>query len=249
MSQPGISELVGVVKLNDGNFFPDMSAPNIGKALKVIAAVAGTNFGIFEDLKTGDVSKTLENISKRFQGVGPQILTVNSLIATKGFLEIKKALPETEIALFSVPTDMTIEECKAKYDGKTPGEKILFDLEFYLEQWEKFKSSVNTGELPANGNIDQPFSLAVCSPKELDFLNDSGMGEYFKWVCPSIRDEWMKKDHQERTTGVKEALLKNAKYVVMGTQIIVGNPDGGVSAEESRQRTLEEVQAAYKEMS
>ena len=248
MSQPGISKLAGVVKLNDGNFIEDMSASGIGAALKAVAEVTGTRFEVFEDLKTGDVSKTLNNIAKRFQGVAPKILTVNALIATEGFLEIKKALPETEVALFSVPTDMSVEECRAKYDGKTPGEKILSDLEFYLERWEKLKPNVDSGKLPANANIGQPFSLAVCSPRELDFLNDHGMGQYFKWVCAAIRDEWMPEDHQKRTAGIREVLVKGAKYAVMGTQLLKGNPEAGISPEESQQRTLNEVQAAFREM-
>ena len=89
---------------------------------------------------------------------------------------------------------------------------------------------------------ETPFDLVVCSPRELDYLNDSGMDQYFNWVCPGIRDEWMARDHQERTTGVREALEKGAMWVVMATQILKGSPKNGISAEESRQRTLVEIQ-------
>lgn len=238
MSQPGISDLVGIVKVNDGNYKFDMSSPFMGKALRAVAETTGTDFGLFEDLKTGDVSGTLRNISDCFHGVRPEILTVSAIIATKGFLEIKNRLPSTQIALFSVPTDMTVEECKRKNNGMTPGEKILFDIEFFMEEWGRVTK--NNG-IHQTGVYSTPFDLVVCSPRELDYLNDRGMGKLFKWVCPGIRDEWMAKDHQERTTGVLEALEKGARWVVMATQIIKGSPSNGISPEESRQLTLEEI--------
>ena len=245
MSTPGISELVGLVKVNDGNFKFDMSAPCLGHSLRTVAEVTGTSYGIFNDLKTGDVSGTLKNISACFKGLGPQILTVSAIIATKGFLEIKRMLADTQIALFSVPTDMSVDECKAKNNGMSPGEKILFDIEFYMEQWERV---TRENEIKQSRLYQTPFDLVVCSPRELDYLNDSGMEQYFGWVCPGIRDEWMVKDHQERTTGVREALEKGAMWVVMTTQILKGSPKNGISAEESRQRTLAEIQKFQAEM-
>lgn len=239
MSSPGIRDVVGMVKINDGNFKADMSAPSTIDALRSVGNFTNTSFGIFNDLKTGDVSGTLRNISNCFGAASsPEILTVNSLIATKGFLEFKNHLPFTQVALFSVPTDMTVEECKHKYGGMTPAEKIFSDLEFYLEEWEKI---VKEEEIVQNDKFRVPFSLVVCSPRELDYLNEKGMGEYFDFLCPGIRDHWMKKDHQERTTGVLEALEKKAKWVVMFTQLIKGNPDAGISPEESQERTLQEI--------
>ena len=238
MSTPGISDLVGLVKVNDGNFKSDMSAPCLGQSLRAVAEVTGTSYGVFNDLKTGDVSGTLKNISACFQELGSEILTVSAIIATTGFLEIKQMLPYTQIALFSVPTDMSVEECRAKNGGMSPEEKILFDIEFYMEQWERvIKENRIESDI-----YKTPFDLVVCSPRELDYLNASGMNQYFSWICPCIRDEWMARDHQERTTGVREALEKGAMWVVMATQILKGSPKNGISAEESRQRTLVEIQ-------
>ena len=56
MSQPGMKELVGVVKLNDGLFKGDMSAPSITHGLNAVREVTDAHFGLFIDTKSGDVS-------------------------------------------------------------------------------------------------------------------------------------------------------------------------------------------------
>lgn len=236
--QPGIGSLVDMFKINHATYASDMTAPGLGLALKGVRGFNGAKYKLFLDSKSGDVAETLAKIAKHWRGIFPEIMTINSLIAVKGFLEIKKQLPETSIALFSVPTDMSVEECKARYNGMTPTEKIFHDCEVYLELWEKFRQSEG---LDLAKIYKKPFDLVVCSPRELDYLNDRGMGKYFKWITPCIRDYWMPKDHQVRTAGVLEALKKGAHKIIMCTQLTVGNPEEGISAEESQQLTLAEI--------
>ena len=236
--QPGIGSLVDMFKVNHSTFSLDITAPKLGLALKGIRGFNGASYKFFLDSKSGDVAGILTKIASHWQGVSPEIMTINSLIAVKGFLEIKRQLPNTDIALFSVPTDMSVEECQARYKGMTPAEKIFHDCEVYLELWEKFRQSEG---LVSVRLYEKPFDLVVCSPRELDYLNDRGMGKYFKWVTPCIRDKWMPKDHQIRTAGILEALEKGVYRVIMCTQLTIGNPSAGILAEESQQRTLEEI--------
>ncbi|HHX58246.1 MAG TPA: hypothetical protein GX706_00530 [Candidatus Moranbacteria bacterium] len=233
MNNPDVGKFVGLVKINDGNFKPDMSAPMISQALQVVAEVTRVNFGIFNDLKLGDVSTTMANYARCFKDHSPEIMTVSTIIEPKGFLEVRRELPNTKIALFSVPTDMTSEQCQRKY-WLTPEERILQDIIFFLEEWEKLAQD---HDIPT----ETPFDLVVCSPRELDYLK-IGVGDKLGFVCPGIRDSWMNNDHQRRTTGVYEALSKGANWLVMGSQLLKGNPEAGVSAEESQKRTLEEIQ-------
>ena len=57
----------------------------------------------------------------------------------------------------------------------------------------------------------------------------------------------MAPDHQKRITGAYEALKLGAWRLVMGAQITKGNPDKGVSTEESQAITLEEVEKFFTE--
>jgi hypothetical protein len=47
--------------------------------------------------------------------------------------------------------------------------------------------------------------------------------------------------------GVYEALAHGARWIVMGTQLLKGNPAGGITAEESQRRTLAEIQRFKKD--
>lgn len=239
--RPGIGELIAMAKINDANFARDMSAPDLIDGIRIVGQITKTDIGIFNDLKTGDVSGTLKNITNRFRKNVPEILTVSAIIATEGFLKIRQTLPSTKIALFSVPTDMSVEECKARYNGMTPSEKIISDIEFFMTQWYVVLDEAGI-DRTSSDVFEFPFDFVVCSPRELDDLNDAGMGQYFKWICPGIRDRWMEADHQKRTTGILEALQKGAAYAVMSTQLRKGSPKNGVSPEESCELTLKEIQ-------
>lgn len=54
----------------------------------------------------------------------------------------------------------------------------------------------------------------------------------------------MLKGQQARATGVKEALDKGATYVVMGSQLTKGNSANGISAQQSRELTFEQIKRA-----
>jgi orotidine-5'-phosphate decarboxylase/adenine/guanine phosphoribosyltransferase-like PRPP-binding protein len=234
-----INNLVSHVKLNDGVHNPDMGGPQIVKQVMGVLDTIGSKAKIFLDLKVTDVSATLVNILKKYndEGYAPDILTVTSLCSVEGILKLRELLPNTKLALVSVPTDVEKEECQFRF-GQAPGLKIYNDLmnirELYMRKTGAY------GFWPFE--LAEPFDLVVCSKDELEFLKKE-LPDSYGFIVPGIRDEWMKKpdEHQKRVTGVLEALRKGATFIVSGAQMVKGNPALGITPQESRKRTLAEV--------
>lgn len=231
LKEPGVKELLAFIKLNDGIHNVDYGGPEMCQEIREMLKDNGIDAGIFLDLKIFDVSETLKNVLKKYI-LQPGILTVSSGCSVKGILELRRLLPETSLAMISTPTDISKDECQARF-GMSPEMKIYNDLMNIRKEYAKIIQP---------GDKEEPFDLVVCSYHELSFLNQNLTG-FYGYIVPGIRDEWMKKpeekEHQKRTTGVIDALTAGATYVVMGAQMTKGNPDMGVSAEESRNKTLE----------
>lgn len=245
----GILELLSFVKFNDAMFLPPFSGPGwIVEFWKIMEKYTlYLDIGIFLDLKLADTSGTLKNIATHFfnsfqqRVVKQKILTVRSNLSGKGYLEIRRVLPDVKIALVSFLTDNSEQDCLEQY-GLFPEEKILHDMRIAQRKYERVRK---------DGDHQFAFDMVVCSPKELSHLMRNELpifGKRFEKISPGIRDEWMTKGQQVRVAGVAQALIDGADYVVMGSQMKGGNPDKGISAAESRQRTKDEVERVFMEM-
>ncbi len=238
ITEPGMSDLVAYVKLNDGIHNQDMGGPTMLRAIKTMQQATGIDFNIFLDLKIFDVSATLINVMKKYLEVAPGILTVSSNCSVDGFIALRRLLPNTKLALIDTLTDISEAECFERF-GETPSDKIYRALT---------KIELLYGAKIASGDNPMPVDLVVCSAKDLPTLKDR-LPNTYGFITPGIRDAWMKKadEHQKRVTGVVEALQMGATYVVMGAQLTKGNPEKGISAAESRQFTLEALETYFSE--
>lgn len=237
LEHPDMARLISHIKINDGVHNMDMGGPEIVNSIIEYLQDAKLPIGLFLDLKIFDVSATLVNVLKKYEKCPPDILTVCSSVSVAGIIELRKMLPNTKLAMVSVLTDIGEAECLERFDLAVE-DKISIDLGSIRRIYQKRLSSPENENLPK-----EPFDLVVCSPHELDFLKSCCFPEHYGFIVPGIRDKWMKKanEHQKRTTGVKEALDLGATYVVMGAQMTKGNPEKGISPEESRRLTLEEI--------
>lgn len=238
-----IVELLSFVKINDAVFLPPFSGPEwVWKFWGIIKKYdQHQNIGIFLDLKLADTSGTLKNIANHFASFQQKILTVRSNLSGKGYLEIRRVLPDVKIALVSFLTDNSEQDCLEQY-GLFPEEKILHDMRIAQRKYERIRD---------DGDPKFAFDMVVCSPKELPYIMRNELpifGKKFEKITPGIRDEWMTKGQQVRVAGVAQALIDGADYVVMGSQMKDGNPDKGVSAAESRRRTKDEIEKALMKM-
>lgn len=241
LSIKGVSEIVAYIKLNDGVHNSDIGGPALIEKIQRGLGKGNYNLpiSIFLDLKIFDVSATVVNVLTKYLNILPGILTVSSGCSVDGIIKLRKLLPNTKLAMVSVPTDISEDECIARF-GMTPKEKIYYDLHGVR--------SVYTERIKGEDIDPEPFDLIVCSYHEISFL-DEAIPEYYGFIIPGIRDEWMKKkdEHQKRTTGVRAAIETcgtRPVYLVMGAQLVKGNPELGITPEESCQRTIEEMEKA-----
>ncbi len=235
MAEEDLACLISHVKLNDGLHQPDRSGPQTMVAIQELLKTLGLeDVEIFLDLKITDVKTTMVNVLQHYKEAGftKGILTVSSSVSAEGLLALRQLLPDVKLAMVSVLTDMTEQECYQRFDEYPPN-KIAGDLVGLQEWYARFKTAADPAE---------PFDLVVCSAKELEWLSTSFPG--YGFVVPGIRDAWMEKDHQKRTSGVKWALENRATFVVMSTQLLKGSPENNISPEESRRLTKIEIESA-----
>lgn len=233
-------KLLAYIKVNDGVHNPDLGGPTtVSKIKKVLRENGLSDVKVFLDLKIVDVSATVKNVLAKYQLFKPGIVTISASCNVSGIIELRKLLPETQFALVSIPTDWSDEQCQFFY-GQSPSVKIYNDLMNIRTLYKK--------EVEADPDLKdtEPFDLIVSSEKEVSFL-EKNVPESYGFIIPGVRDEWMKKanEHQKRITGVKKALSHgNRVLVVMGAQLTAGNPQMGVSPEESQEFTFQEIELA-----
>lgn len=216
-----VAEFIGMLKLNDAIHLPDTSGPELIEELHFLYP----DMEIFIDFKTADVVDTIRNVLKKYPSI-QMVLTVKEP-SPKTFLSLRREFPQLKIALFCVGTDWKPEQVQAFF-GMTPALKIFKDAENFQMLYDQIK-----------GKDDNQFAfdMLVSSENELSFLKKN-MRENMEYITPGIRDSWMDKGGQERVAGVKEA-LEWGVYPVIGSQLLKGNPEANISAEESRRRTFE----------
>jgi len=216
-----IKHLISHIKLNDIVY----STEGCLMYQKIVNYLEDSNLQdikIFLDLKLSDTSGTNWNIMMQYieQGLIPDILTVRECCSSTTFRKLAEDLPTVNIAVVSVLTDTSEDECMFRY-GMSPVEKITHDLK---------KISTMCPRL-----ID----AFVCSPQEVNYLKENF--PHLKSIVPGIRDNWMQKGQQIRTMGAKQAFDAGADYLVMGSQLTKGNPDNGISPAQSIKMTIESL--------
>lgn len=219
-----VSKLIDVIKFNDAVFLPGFG-PNI---LQVAQRAMPSEVGIFLDLKLADVSATNRNILRHFSDYDIRMLTIRSQVSEASFREIRALFPSTKIAVVCLPTDISEVECQRRYEY-TPTDYITLELRGLCDM-------IDAGMVNA----------VVCSPREVAELRRVS-GQNLEFVVPGIRDEWMCEDHQERIMGAYKALQAGADWLVIGSQLSKGNPEGGISPSDSQLMTFEEIDRFFTE--
>lgn len=221
------SEVIGHIKINDALHLPDMTGPDLVYALKQIR----DDLGVCLDIKAGDTHEELTKIVTHYYPF-PDMLTVSALNTLNSFIRIREFSPLTRVALFSIPPEISEENCKKRYH-KGRAAKIIHDVLNLEEEYSGVESR------PIH---EMPFDLIMCSGPEVQQLKQAGLDDNYDFICFNVEDEWMSAKEETDTLGSKEALGKGAEYIVLESQMLKGNPKRGVSASESRRRTAEEIE-------
>jgi orotidine-5'-phosphate decarboxylase/adenine/guanine phosphoribosyltransferase-like PRPP-binding protein len=181
---------------------------------------------IFWDLKLQDTNGTDKNILLKYlKYMRPgDILTMVSTSSLRAFREVRALIPAgVKIAIVSVLTDTEPDECRMRR-GMLPGMAILNDATNLLETKECLFNSV------------------VCSPAELPLLKKN-LPDCIEFITPAIRDSWMDAGQQsaDRIDGIKNTMDGGADLLVLGGQLMKGNPEKNISAAESRKLSIAEA--------
>jgi len=234
--------MLAYIKINDGVHNFDLGGPQLVKEIKeMLRDKTNGEVGLFLDMKIFDVSETLKNYANKYAAEQPDILTVSSQCSLKGIIALRQKLPFTRLALISVPTDMSAEECQRRF-GLSPALKILADLGGLRQEYQE-KRFQEYQEKRFDEGLNLPkeaFDLVVCSSEEVAFLK-SNLPASYGFIVPGIRDKWMLADHQKRIAGACKALDAGATLLVMGAQLVKGNPEKGITPAQSREMTLAEI--------
>lgn len=219
----GVEDIISHIKLNDVMYNRD-GCHTLDCVRFWLLDNGLDDIKIFDDMKLSDTSGTNLNIIKHHfinNEFFPNILTINAGCSSTTFKKMHELLPGVKLAIVSVLTDMTEDECKMRF-GVKPVTKIAKDI-----------AAIETIAPKILGAF-------VCSPFEVKKLKSEF--PHLTSIVPGIRDEWMEAGQQKRPTGVLWALQQGADLVVMGAQITKGNPEKGISAEESVKMTIAEIE-------
>jgi len=191
----------------------------------------------FVDLKVVDVWDTASNYMKKYYpSFNELVVTFSVHCSTQVFNNLPQFFPGANVAIFCVGTDVTPEDCKAKYD-MTPSECAQRWLGFVERKFQVLRDELEESE--------KSITQEHCAAHVISSFDMLGMfGESFPWagpIVPGIRDHWMLTGNQKRTAHSRAAIEAGARYLVLGGQATRGNPDAGIDATESQRRTARQI--------
>lgn len=161
---------------------------------------------VFLDLKLHDIPNTVSHAVSEALQLGAQMLTLHT---TGGEQMLRGARDAVE------QHRATGSHGTAKLLGVT----ILTSMDQIQSQRVGFSDPIEDLVLRlAHLADDCDLDGIVCSPWELERLREEGFKKLF-FVTPGIRPEGSKKDDQSRIMTAGEAILRGARYLVVGRPI------------------------------
>lgn len=222
-SPPVIADFVGYFKFNSALHLEGMKGKD-GALAKIVSQYPEIN--IFWDLKLPDTNGTDKDILSNYTPFmrSGDILTMGYNSSLRALREVRTLIPKgVKIAIVSVLTDTDRDECRMRR-GAIPGMAILNDATNFLEFGKDL------------------FDAIVCSPEELKLLRNN-LPDYIEILVVAIRDFWMEVGQQspDRIGGIKNTMDAGADFLVLGGQLMKGNPGKEISPAKSRKLSIAEA--------
>lgn len=192
---PCAQRYVGMIKLEDALYFPGVGPAIVGQVQRVLQPY-GYEGGVFLDLKLLRLSRAARSILRQYAGYQPRVVTVAASVSLETMRAVREALPDTKIAIVDVPSDISEEECRQRWQ-MMPSERIYETLWY----WK-----------------DKGVDSVVCAAADLGYLR-SHFGDRFEYYVTGIRSAYVPQGEQERTLSVTQALEEGATTLVTGTHL------------------------------
>ncbi|MCB1197638.1 MAG: orotidine-5'-phosphate decarboxylase [Deltaproteobacteria bacterium] len=214
-----ISELVTTLSGHVGCFKIGLEALTALGAPQVVASIHDAGGSIFLDGKFCDIPNTVGKASKAASNLGVKMFNVH---ASCGFDSVKAAAEHKGDAKLLVVTVLTSI-------SQQVADKIFYQpiSEMVVQFAHQAKQAGADG--------------VICSPQELELLqNETGL-EDFEKVTPGIRPVWAAKDDQQRIMTPSMALQAGATGLVIGRPITAPPSEIGGPVEAAK-KILDELQ-------
>lgn len=179
---------------------------------------------VFADLKLNDIPQTMVTDGQFLREVKPEMLTVMCSTGVRGMVDIKKALPGTEILGVTVLTSLTEAEVKEIYGRSIDCATVILT------------------SLAADACIGG----IICSPKEANSLRGF-VGPEMTINTPGIRPAWTvvagDDQNQNRVMTPADAIKAGADRIVVGRPIVTAK-----KPYDAAMRTIDEIAVALDEI-
>lgn len=211
-----------------------------GVYLKIESALRACGYGlideiharglrVFADLKLFGTEKTFSIDSTLLREVRPDILTVSAFAGKRAMQTLKAELPDTEILVITLLTDLTVQDVRAM----VPGSDGILDSSIILQLVGQL------GILAAESGMDG----VVAAPAEAAILKRV-LPPHMTVNTPNVRPTWSTVEEDDQNL---ERSATPAKAIGAGTdRIVVGRPiTQHENPRKATKQTIEEINWAW----
>lgn len=196
-----VGPVVSTVKIGLETYLRD-GAPAVAAAREA----AGSDTGIFLDLKLHDIPATVAGASRSIAGLHPDFLTVHASGGPAMIEAAAMTLPETRITAVTVLTSLGESDLRAL--GLLSGTEDVVDV---VRRW-----AVQAVEAGARA--------IVCSPREVAAVRDV-VDDDITLITPGVRPTGSDAGDQQRIATPRQAIEAGADLLVIGRPITAaGDP-------------------------
>jgi len=179
---------------------------------------------VFLDTKLDDIPNTVAGASKAIVKMAVKMFNIHASAGKEAVIKAVASRGNSLVIGVTVLTSIGEEECISIF-GDKPGPKVI--------QFAKILVEVGADGI-------------VCSPQELELLNQHPELKKLVKVIPGVRPEWATKGDQKRVMTPFEAILSGASYLVIGRPITQPPPEIGGPIDAAK-KIAEEIKRALRE--
>lgn len=176
----------------------------------------------------------------------PSIARHGKVMVDFKLYDIPSAITESLREHFINGTTTSTVHCTADYSSedsmlippiKIAGVTILTSMKFEsFSKYYKGPEIIDTVREMVKSAVDKKYGYIVCSPLELEFLQEMSIAK----ICPGIRPMWYDKDDdQDRVSSPSYAIKNGATHLVIGRPIL-----NNVNMVDAIKRTNDEINSA-----
>lgn len=172
-----------------------VTAIGAAKAVEIVRRHGGQ---VFLDTKFHDIPNTMAGAARSAANLGVDCFTIHASAGVEGMRAAVAEKGEARVFAVTVLTSLDAESAKHVY-GKDPSAAVR-------------QFAIDAAVAGCDG--------VVCSPHELEMLENTVGAHPLLKVTPGVRPTWAASDDQRRVMTPREAILRGATHVVVGRPIL-----------------------------